>query len=64
MKMEKRLINIKELALYLGISTQTIRNQLSQGTFLIKPIKLGRLLRWDKKEVDRFIDKLLKQKGN
>jgi predicted DNA-binding transcriptional regulator AlpA len=54
----KRLISIKELALYLDISPQTIYNQLSAGTFPIKTKRLGRLLRWDIRDVDRYLDKL------
>jgi predicted DNA-binding transcriptional regulator AlpA len=54
----KRMISIKELALYLDISPQTIYNQLSAGTFPIKTKRLGRLLRWDIRDVDRYLDKL------
>jgi len=56
--MEKRLINIEELAGYLGIKPQTIRNQLSGGIFPIKPVRIGRVLRWDIRKVDRYIDNL------
>ena len=56
--MEKRLLNIAELSKYLGLSPQTIYNQLSAGTFPIKTKKFGRLLKWDILDVDRYLDKL------
>jgi len=55
--MEKRLLSIKEVSLYLNLSIQTIRNQLSAGTFPIPPIKLGGKLLWDKRKVDNFLNK-------
>jgi predicted DNA-binding transcriptional regulator AlpA len=54
----KRMIGIKELALYIGLSPQTIYNQLAGGTFPIKTKRLGRLLKWDIRDVDRYLDKL------
>ena len=58
--MEKRMMDIKELSSYIGIKPQTIRNQISMGTFLIPTKKLGRLLKWDRRDVDGFLDKLKK----
>jgi predicted DNA-binding transcriptional regulator AlpA len=58
--MEKRMMDIKELASYIGLKPQTIRNQISMGTFLIPTKKLGRLLKWDRRDVDGFLDKLKK----
>ena len=52
------MISIKELALYLGLSPQTIYNQLAAGTFPIKTKRLGRLLKWDIRDVDRYLDRL------
>jgi len=57
---EKRMMDIKELSSYIGLKPQTIRNQISMGTFLIPTKKLGRLLKWDRREVDGFLDKLKK----
>jgi predicted DNA-binding transcriptional regulator AlpA len=54
--MEKRLLSIKEISVYLNLRPQTIRNKLSAGTFPILPIKIGGKLLWDKKMVDRFLD--------
>jgi predicted DNA-binding transcriptional regulator AlpA len=58
--MEKRMMDIKELSSYIGLKPQTIRNQISMGTFLIPTKKLGRLLKWDRRDVDGFLDKLKK----
>jgi excisionase family DNA binding protein len=55
---EKRMLGIKELSDYLGLSTQTIYNQLSAGTFPIKTKRIGKLLKWDRRDVDRYLDKL------
>ena len=54
------MMDIKELSSYIGIKPQTIRNQISMGTFLIPTKKLGRLLKWDRRDVDGFLDKLKK----
>jgi predicted DNA-binding transcriptional regulator AlpA len=55
---EKRMLGIKELSDYLGLSPQTIYNQLSAGTFPIKTKRIGKLLKWDRRDVDRYLDKL------
>jgi excisionase family DNA binding protein len=55
---ERRLLGVKELSDYLGVSTQTIYNRLSAGTFPIKTKRLGRLLKWDRRDVDHYLDKL------
>ena len=52
------MLGINELADYLGLSSQTIYNKLSAGTFPIKTKRLGRLLKWDRRDVDRFLDRL------
>lgn len=57
--MEKRMLNIKELGFYIGLAEQTIKNKLSSGTFPIPPKRLGRKLLWDKKRVDKYLDKLV-----
>ena len=56
--LETRMLGIKELSDYMGISPQTIYNQLSAGTFPIKTKRIGRRLKWDRRDVDRYLDQL------
>ncbi len=56
--MEKRMLGIEELAVYIGLRPQTIRNRLNGGTFPIPTKKIGRLLKWDRKDVDKYLDRL------
>ena len=56
--MKKRMIGIKELSEYIGLKPQTIRNQISLGTFPIPTKKIGRLLKWDIRDVDKYLDRL------
>lgn len=58
--MERRMIGIEELAEYIGIRPQTIRNKINLGTFPIPTRKIGRLLKWDRTDVDRYLDRLPK----
>ncbi len=53
------MLNTKELSCYIGLAEQTIKNKLSSGSFPIPPKRLGRKLLWDKKSVDKFLDKLV-----
>ncbi len=55
---ERRMMGIEELSHYIGLKVQTIRNMLSAGTFPIPTKKIGRLLKWDRKDVDRYLDRL------
>jgi len=52
----KELLTIKELARDWSISERTIYNKLSAGIFPIKPIKIGRLLRFRIRDIKEFID--------
>jgi len=54
------MIGIEELAEYIGIRPQTIRNKINLGTFPIPTRKIGRLLKWDRTDVDRYLDRLPK----
>ena len=58
--MERRMIGIEELAEYIGIRPQTIRNKINLGTFPIPTRKIGRLLKWDRTDVERYLDRLPK----
>lgn len=57
-KMEKRLLGVKEISEYIGISPQTIYNRINRGDFPIPYKKVFGLLKWEKKDVDEFLDKL------
>ena len=57
-RLEKRMMGIEELSEYIGLKPQTIRNRISSGTFPIPTKKIGRLLKWDRKDVDRYLDRL------
>ncbi len=56
--MEDRLIDIKDLAQRLKIPTKTIRNKLSNGTWPIQPVRIGRALRWRESDVSQMIANL------
>ena len=53
--MEDLLIDINDLSQQLKIPPKTIRNKLSNGTWPLAPVRIGRALRWRKSEVDRLI---------
>jgi predicted DNA-binding transcriptional regulator AlpA len=48
------LIDIRDLGLQLKIPVKTIRNKLSKGTWPLRPVRIGRALRWRQSEVDRL----------
>ncbi|MFH1772452.1 MAG: helix-turn-helix domain-containing protein [Candidatus Omnitrophota bacterium] len=53
-----RLMNVDELADYLGLQKQTIYNWLHQKK--ITGIKIGKVWRFDRKNIDQWIKKLSK----
>lgn len=59
--MEDKLLTIKEVARLLQISDRTIYNQVRKGAerpFPIKVKRVGKLIRFTAKDVQRYIDKL------
>ena len=62
--MEKRLLGIEELSEYIGIRPQTIRNRLSCGTFPIPAKKVCGRVKFDRKDVERYLDKLRPHSGS
>ncbi|CAB5110497.1 hypothetical protein D3OALGA1CA_1995 [Olavius algarvensis associated proteobacterium Delta 3] len=57
----QRLLSVKETAAYLGISPRSIYNRLgrkSKNRFPIKPKRVGRLLKFDRQDLDRYIDSI------
>ena len=59
-KFEKRMMNFNELADYIGLRPQTIRNKFYAGEFPIPAKKIFAKVLWDKKDVDKYLDKLQK----
>jgi excisionase family DNA binding protein len=51
--MTRRLLNIKEVANYTGLSPHTLYTMVSQRR--IPYVKLGRLTKFDRYELDRWI---------
>ncbi|WP_375644613.1 helix-turn-helix transcriptional regulator [Bartonella sp. MR100HLJHH] len=51
-----RYVTTRECAQLFSVSTTTIRNWVLQGVFL-KPYKVGRAVRWRKKEILAFTPK-------
>jgi predicted DNA-binding transcriptional regulator AlpA len=58
--MEEQLIDINDLAAILKIPTKTIRNKLSNGTWPIEPIKIGKAIRWRSSDVETFLQPAIK----
>ena len=57
---QKRMMNFVELAKYIGLRPQTIRNKHYAGEFPIPAKKIFSKVLWDKKDVDKYLDKLPK----
>lgn len=56
-----RLLSIPQTARYLGIGVQTLYNRIAPGAkdpFPVKPKTIGRLKRFDRHDLDRFIESL------
>ncbi len=53
--MGEQLIDIRDLAQILKIPAKTIRNKLSNGTWPIEPLHIGRLIRWRRSDVESFL---------
>jgi excisionase family DNA binding protein len=55
---EKELFTVKGVAKRLIISERTVYNKISNGTFPIKFIRIGRLLRFRTKDIDAYLESL------
>lgn len=58
---QKRLLSINETAKYLGLSPRTIYNRVckkSKKPFPIKPKRLGKLVKFDIRDLERYIESL------
>jgi predicted DNA-binding transcriptional regulator AlpA len=56
--MTDQLLDIDDLAKALRIAPKTIRNKLSNGTWPIEPVRIGRAIRWRESDVARMIANL------
>jgi excisionase family DNA binding protein len=54
----RKLLTVAEVAEKIGLARQTVYNQMSQGLFPVKHKKIGRLVRFDSSEIEKYIDKL------
>lgn len=53
--MNEQLIDINDLADQLKVPPKTIRNKLSNGSWPIEPLRIGKALRWRQSDVNLFI---------
>ena len=57
----KRLLSVDETASYLGLSPRTIYNGIapkSKNPFPVKPKRIGKLVRFDIRDLDTFVESL------
>ena len=59
--MADTLIDINDLAGILKIPAKTIRNKLSDGTWELAPLRIGKSLRWSQADVDTYLLRLKTQ---
>ena len=59
-RIPSRMLDFKELGHYIGLSPQTIRNKFYAGEFPIPAKKIFSKVLWDKRDVDKYLDKLAK----
>ena len=52
---EHRLLNVYEVARYLGVSTKTVYRLVSRGD--LKALTVGRLWRFRPEDVERFVER-------
>lgn len=53
-----KLIDLNDLAGILKIPAKTIRNKLSDGTWELPPLRIGKALRWSQSDVDEYLRQL------
>jgi len=57
-EMAKPLIDINQLSRELNVAPKTIRNRLSNKSWPIPPIRIGRTLRWRQSDITRALTML------
>lgn len=53
-----KLLSIDDAGEYIGISPKTIRNELSKGTFPVRPKSRGKRVLFLRDDLDRFAEDL------
>jgi predicted DNA-binding transcriptional regulator AlpA len=56
--MEKRLFGVKDLAVYIDMRAQTVYNKINNGTFPIPFKKVFGRIKFEKEDVDHFLNRL------
>lgn len=57
----KRLLSVEETAVFLGISSKTIYNQIgprAKKKFPVKAKRIGKLVKFDLRELERYVESL------
>lgn len=60
-KVEPRLLTVAEAARYLGLSPRTLYNGVARKSakrFPVRAKRIGRAVRFDKRELDAYLDSL------
>jgi len=63
----KRLLSVKESAYYIDLSPRTLYNRIAPGSkdpFPIKPVRQGKRISFDIRDLDAWIDRLKSEQGN
>lgn len=58
---EKRMLSVPEVAAYIGMSPKTLYDQTgpkSKKPFPVRPKRIGGLVRFDRKDIDSYLDSL------
>ena len=50
-------MDANEVAQYIGLSVWSVRRKASEDTDFPKPAKVGMIVRWDRKEVEKWWDR-------
>lgn len=58
MPVMQRLLTVKETAAFLKLSSRTIYNEISKKEFPVKPLRLGRAVRFDIRDLDAYVEGL------
>ena len=58
---DRRLLTVEQTARYLGLNERTLYNRIcsrAKDPFPVKPKRIGKSVRFDILELDRYIDRL------